>query len=306
MRINFFRERLLYRVGEYNASGPSLVAINPPNSPKTTNAAEPKTFTAADLVEKLGISKDQAQKLINGIDKDKTKESLATSRGQVTEEELFKEIKKGEVFDVGVRAGEEGDTFDNYNYNNKALLDRLDKLDGQENIKFSKENKDITWGAVGAQEETPPPPISPQPTEVNTKVNPEESQTRSLSLGGRTIKPEPANNTKIATEEETRSALEQKLKEKGVTVTNIQLEAKVENGNLSGDLYSYKHGGQTRYYIVDNKPVGAGPSFAGAGTLRGTTNYTGKEPDSDGNVIIKGTDGQDILINKDKYGLPNS
>jgi len=275
MRINFFRERLLDGISfSLDSSNIRFARLDTAQSVVNTPAAEtntettPKKFGTKELVENLGISEEQAKLLISGAKGD--------ANTTITEQELFEEIKKGKVFNTGVRDGFTGDVFDAANYNNKALLDRVDKLDGQTNIKLNAEAKDIAWGAVGA-ETINPTAIEPSIAQINPESN---------------------------TSSETRLALDKKLKEEQINPTNINLKAEVKNGDLSGDLYSFEHNGQTRYLLVDDDAKK--DAFAGAGTLRGVSIFSGKEPDSNGNITIKGTDGQDIIINKDNYGIPNS
>ena len=273
MRINFFRERLLDGISFGFAQLPGLTTSTPAPV-KTESETTPKKFGTKELVENLGISEAQAKLLISGAKGD--------ANAQVTEQELFEEIQKGKVFNTAVRDGAQGDVFDSANYNNKALLDRLDKLDVKTgDIKFNKETKDIAWEAAGAEIENQNPPIE-RPI---TAITPE------------------GNNTNNDT---TRLALASKLKEEGINIdpAKLTLKAEVKNGELSGDIYSYEHEGKTRYVLVDD---GASKeAFSGAGTLRGVSIYSGKEASPEGNITIKGSDGQDIIINKDNYGIPNA
>jgi len=278
MRINFFRERLLLEFTGFSLDNSNIrfasfntaqSVVNPPAA-ETNTETTPKKFGTKELVENLGISEEQAKLLISGAKGD--------ANTTITEQELFEEIKKGKVFNTGVRDGFTGDVFDAANYNNKALLDRVDKLDGQTNIKLNAEAKDIAWGAVGA-ETINPTAIEPSITQINPESN---------------------------TNNETRLALEAKLKKEGITVSDIKLEGEINKGDkLSGDLYSFEYMGRTRYLLVDHDATEE--SFVGANSLSGFSSYTGQVPDSiTDDITIKGTDGQNIFINRHNYGIPNS
>ena len=118
--MRFFRERLL-------------------------NQINPVVFSSQDLIARLGITQNQAESLITG--------ATGGPDGQLTEQELFEELKKEQVFSFDPIE----DTF-----SNKGLLTKVDELDGQANIQFN--NGNIIWNSVGAQ--TPSTPVAPPPLDL--------------------------------------------------------------------------------------------------------------------------------------------
>jgi hypothetical protein len=152
MRFSFFRDRLCIEPtaafsGMFNPSNGQITAFD--NKPKPDTAStEPPKFSAAELKEKLGITEDAAKLLTDG------------GKLRLTEQEVLERLQSPEnkTYDVSRKSHSKLDSFENFN--NAALLTKIDRLDGKSgDLRITKEG-DIAWGAAGAVE-----PQTPSSTE---------------------------------------------------------------------------------------------------------------------------------------------
>jgi hypothetical protein len=199
-----------------------------PQSPAPRPSA-PSAFTAAQLEEKLGISKKAAELLTDG------------GKLTLTEQQVLERLKSPEIktYDISKRKADSNlDSFEN-----SELLKKIDKLDGQSgNIKVK--DGDLAWEAAGATVTQPlnnpsstrsvnptPPPNTPSLTKEAGFAGPEFNP------------PDTKNDTKTI-----QSALEkiggdknQKIQYQGVLLTDSSY------GSDNVRLYSVGEGDNTKY-----------------------------------------------------------
>jgi hypothetical protein len=175
MRFGFFRDSLCNGIdNSFTFSGFTPLPLNlnnraeiVPQSPTTPTSSAPPTFTAAQLEEKLGISKKAAELLTDG------------GKLTLTEQQVLERLKSPEIktYDISKRRADSNlDSFEN-----SELLKKIDKLDGQSgNIKVKDGN--LAWEAAGATVTQPPNKPSEQPT------------TNRLTINNPTVEPKPASS----------------------------------------------------------------------------------------------------------------
>jgi hypothetical protein len=135
MRFSFFRDRLCTQIPpSFDYSGVFRTASSPSPSPGVgPKPAEPPKFNAAQLQKELGITEAAAKLLTNG------------GTESVTEQQVHGRLNK--AYDISRKSDSRPDSFEDFN--NAALLKRVDSLDGQSgNIKVKDGNLD--WEAAGA------------------------------------------------------------------------------------------------------------------------------------------------------------
>lgn len=246
MRFSFFRDRLCIESIGFSSATQSYVALNKPVENKPNNAlpesTEPPKFNATELKEKLGITEEAAKLLTDG------------GKVSLTEKEVLGKLQSPEnkTYDVSRKSDSKPDSFENFN--NAALLTKIDGLDGKSgDLRITKEG-DIAWGAAGAVESKPDNTPSEQPTSINQGLTinnptvepqtPSSTERREAGFAGPEFNPpDTKNDTKTI-----QSALEkigadknQKIQYQGVLLTDSSY------GSDNVRLYSVGEGDNTKY-----------------------------------------------------------
>jgi len=136
MRFSFFRDRLCLGFPVFPG------AFSPSPSPGVgPKSAEPPKFNAAQLQEKLGITEDAAKLLTDG------------GKVSLTEKQVLEKLQSPEnkTYDISRKSDSKPDSFEDFN--NAALLKKVDSLDGKSGDLRITQEGDIAWGAVGATPE---------------------------------------------------------------------------------------------------------------------------------------------------------
>jgi hypothetical protein len=133
MRFGFFRDRLCIGIDPaagFTGSNVPLNLIKPASSEST----EPPKFNATELKEKLGITEAAAKLLTDG------------GKVSLTEKQVLEKLQSSKIYDISRKSDSEPDGFKAFN--NAALIERVNDLDGQPNISIKDGN--LAWGEAGA------------------------------------------------------------------------------------------------------------------------------------------------------------
>ena len=226
MRFGFFRDRLYFEFPVFPG------AFSPSPSPGVgPKSAEPPKFNAAQLQEKLGITEAAAKLLTDG------------GKVSLTEQQVLEKLQSPEnkTYDISRRKDSRPDSFENFN--NAALLKRIDSLDGKSGDLRITQEGDIAWGAVGA---TATPASSP----VGVPPGPSpQSPTLKEAAGFAGPEVNPPNKEILQADAKTiQSALEktggdnnQKIEYQGVLLTDS------DKGSANVRLYSLGEGDNAKY-----------------------------------------------------------
>ena len=233
MRFSFFRDRLCTQIPpSFDYSGVFRTAPSPSPSPGVgPKPAEPPKFNAAQLQKELGITEAAAKLLTDG------------GKVSLTEQQVLEKLQSPEnkTYDISRKSDSKPDSFEDFN--NAALLKKVDSLDGKSGDLRITQEGDIAWGAVGA---TATPASSPGGVPPNPS-----SQSTTLKEAAGFADPESnpldqamqkADTRRIQTAiEKTGGDNNQKIEYQGVLLTDS------DNGSANVRLYSVGEGDNAKY-----------------------------------------------------------